>query len=73
MTILLEKLSKEYQYLEAENKWLRDEVIRYRQSLLEHHNVAHLSEEAIRESIGGPCQVCAKAQKIFLPREEYSL
>lgn len=40
-----------------------EEVARYRVSLVAHHNIAALSDEAIRESRGGPCQICEKAQR----------
>lgn len=26
-----------------------------------HHNIAHLSSDAVAESIGGDCQICARA------------
>lgn len=42
---------------------LLEEVRRYRASLSAHHELSTLSDSAIRDSIGGPCQVCARAQK----------
>ena len=52
------------------NRWqeayeeARDEIERYRRSLVAHHNIANLSEEAIREGYGSPegCPICREAQ-----------
>jgi hypothetical protein len=34
----------------------------FNRSIVAHHNIAHLSDDAIKESIGGACQICARAQ-----------
>jgi hypothetical protein len=39
------------------------EIRAYQHSLMAHHEISTLSHEVIRESIGGSCQVCARAQR----------
>lgn len=47
--------------LEARQREQEQTIRRYANSIVAHHAMHNLSEEAIRESIGGPCQICAKA------------
>ena len=44
---------------------LAEEVERYRRSIVAHHNIANLSEQAIKEGFGRPggCPICEQAQK----------
>jgi cellobiose-specific phosphotransferase system component IIA len=43
---------------------LNAEVARYRARVVAHHNITHLSEEAIRESIGYECAICHRADRL---------
>lgn len=40
-----------------------DALDAYNRSIVAHHAMHNLSDDVIRESIGGPCQVCARAQE----------
>lgn len=42
---------------------LADDLEGYKRALVAHHEISTLSQDAIRESIGGPCQICARAQE----------
>lgn len=50
---------------EARVRELEAEVARYRRSLVAHHSIANLSEEAIKEGFGRPggCPICERAQR----------
>lgn len=39
----------------------------YRISLTAHHEMSTLSDEALRESIGRTCQICARAHAVVRP------
>jgi hypothetical protein len=39
------------------------DVRAYSRSISAHHELSTLSDTAIRESIGGPCQICKRAQQ----------
>lgn len=43
-------------------RFLLEERRAYVRALSAHHELSTLSEAAIRESIGGDCQVCARAR-----------
>jgi hypothetical protein len=42
---------------------LAEEVRRYQRALVEHHATHNLSDDAVRESLGWTCQICARAAK----------
>jgi SMC interacting uncharacterized protein involved in chromosome segregation len=54
---------------DAEIAHLRKQNERLNRSIVEHHNIAYLSEDAIKESIGGPCQICVRAQAALADEE----
>lgn len=55
-------LNEQNASLVVENEQLRDEVAAYTASMVAHHDIANLSDAAITESLGSPCQICARAQ-----------
>jgi hypothetical protein len=71
----IQEIDTAYAYCVEHDQWpegfnpfnaIRDllrETNGYMRALSEHHNIANLSQAAIRESIGGTCQICAKAQR----------
>ena len=40
---------------------LADDVEGYARALMAHHEISTLSRDALRESLGGTCQICARA------------
>ena len=71
----LNEIERAYEHCIATDRWpdnfLPFDAIRdllrwqraYNRSIVAHHDIANLSKEAIAESLGGPCQICAKAQR----------
>lgn len=69
----IDAIDAAYAFCVAHDQWPEDfspfnairdllhEVRRYDRVVIAHHDIATLSQEAIRESIGGPCQICRRA------------
>ncbi len=53
----------------AEIERLRADLDRGRAAIFAHHDMANLSEAAIRESIGGTCRIFARALATIAPQE----
>lgn len=73
MNARTETIDAAYAFCVAHDHWpegfnpfdaIRDllrEVRCYDRAVMAHHEISTLSEEAIRESIGGPCLICRRA------------